>query len=142
MMATTKRIVADTNLLISRLLLPGSVPGQAVRKAESEGLILASQATLDELADVLGRRKFDPYVSLEERQDYLRLFARTVHVVTVGHRVRRCRDPRDDKFLELALSGEADLILTGDQDLLALDPFRGIPVITAGEYVHVDRDSS
>ena len=141
MMATTKRIVADTNLLISRLLLPGSVPGQAVRKAESEGLILASRATLGELADVLGRRKFDPYVSVEERQDYLRRLTRTVDVVTVGHRVRLCRDPRDDKFLELALSGEADLILTGDQDILALDPFRGIPVITAREYIRTDQPS-
>ncbi len=141
MMATTKRIVADTNLLISRLLLPGSVPGQAVRKAEREGLILASRATLGELADVLGRRKFDPYVSVEERQDYLRRLARTVDVVTVGHRVRLCRDPRDDKFLELALSGEADLILTGDQDILALDPFRGIPVITAREYTRTDQPS-
>lgn len=141
-MMATKRIVADTNLLVSRLLLPGSVPGQAVRKAEKEGLILASRATLAELADVLGRRKFDPYVSVEERQDYLRLFARTVDVVTVGHRVRLCRDPRDDKILELALSGEADLILSGDQDLLALDPFRGIPIVTAREYVCPDRASS
>ncbi len=141
MMATTKRIVADTNLLISRLLFPGSVPGQAVRKAESEGLILASRATLGELADVLGRRKFDPYVSVEERQDYLRRLARTVDVITVGHRVRLCRDPSDDKFLELALSGEADLILTGDQDILALDPFRGIPVITAREYIRTDQPS-
>jgi len=134
-MATAKRIVVDTNLLISRLLLPDSTPGQAVRKAEREGRILASRATLDELADALGRRKLDPYVSIEERQHYLRLLGRIVDMVTVEHVVRRCRDPSDDRFLELALSGEADLILTGDQDLLALNPFRGIPITTAQEYV-------
>lgn len=134
-MATTKRIVVDTNLLISRLLLPDSIPGEAVRKAGGDGLVLASRATLDELTDVLGRRKFDPYVSIEQRQEYLRLLLRTIEAITVKHRVRVCKDPKDDKFLELALSGDADLILTGDRDLLALNPFRGIAIMTAGEYV-------
>lgn len=129
------RVVVDTNLLISRLLLPRSTPGEAVRKAERDGLVLASRATLEELADVLVRRKFDPYVSIQQRQEYVRLLLRTVEVITIRHRVRRCRGPRDDKFLELALSGEADLVLTGDRDLLALNPFRGVEIMTAGEYV-------
>ena len=137
-MATTKRIVVDTNLLISRLLLPSSVPGEAVRKAEREGLVLASRATLDELAEVLGRRKLDLYVTIEQRQEYFRLVLQTIEVVTVKHHVRVCRDPSDDKLLELALSGEAELILTGDRDLLALNPFRGIPIVTAAQYVRAD----
>ncbi len=136
-MTVATRIVVDTNLLVSRLLLPDSTSGEAVRMAERDGLVLASRATLDELADVLGRRKLDRYVSIEQRQEYVRLLLRTVEVVTIRHRVRLCRDPRDDKFLELALSGEADLILTGDRDLLALNPFRGIGIVTAGEYVRV-----
>ena len=134
-MATRKRIVVDTNLLVSRLLLPGSVPGEAVRRAESEGVVLASRETLGELADVLGRRKLDAYVGIEQRQKYMSLLQRTVDVVAVAHVVRVCRDPGDDKFLELALSGNADLILTGDRDLLALHPFRGIPIVSAGDYV-------
>ena len=138
MMATTKRIVVDTNLLISRLLLPDSVPGEAVRKAEREGSILASRVTLDELTEVLGRRKLDPYVKIEQRQEYLRLLLRIIEVVAIKHHVRVCRDPSDDKFLELAMSGEADLMLTGDRDLLALHPFRGIPIVTAAEYVRAD----
>ena len=136
-MTVATRIVVDTNLLVSRLLLPDSTPGEAVRMAERDGLVLASRVTLDELTDVLGRRKLDRYVSIEQRQEYVRLLLRTVEVVTIRHRVRLCRDPRDDKFLELALSGEADLILTGDRDLLALNPFRGIGIVTAGEYVRV-----
>ena len=136
-MTVATRIVVDTNLLVSRPLLPDSTPGEAVRMAERDGLVLASRVTLDELTDVLGRRKLDRYVSIEQRQEYVRLLLRTVEVVTIRHRVRLCRDPRDDKFLESALSGEADLILTGDRDLLALNPFRGIGIVTAGEYVRV-----
>jgi uncharacterized protein len=55
--------------------------------------------------------------------------------VTISERITACRDPTDDKFLELAVSGDADLIVSGDADLLALDPFRGIPIITPAIYV-------
>jgi predicted nucleic acid-binding protein len=69
-MKARKRIVIDTNALVSRLLLPRSIPGQAVRKAVDEGVLLVSDATLNELVDVLVRPKFDPYLSIEERQDF------------------------------------------------------------------------
>ncbi|MCY3926886.1 MAG: putative toxin-antitoxin system toxin component, PIN family [Acidobacteria bacterium] len=137
-MATTKRIVVDTNLLVSRLLLPDSVPGQAVRKAERRGVVLASRATLDELSDVLSRRKLDRYVSVKQRREYLRRLLGTVEMVTVRHVVRASRDAGDDRFLELALSGAADLILTGDADLLVLNPFRGIAIRTASDYLLAD----
>jgi predicted nucleic acid-binding protein len=70
------RVVVDTNALISRLLLVRSVPGQALRKAVADCQLLASDATIMELADVLGRPKFDPYVTIRERQEFLRLFNR------------------------------------------------------------------
>lgn len=134
-MATTQRIVVDTNILVSRLLLPKSVPGQAVRKAEREGVVIASRATLDELSDVLSRRKLDRYVSVEQRRKYVRRLLGTVEIVTVRATVRASRDASDDKFLELALSGDAALILTGDADLLVLNPFRGIAIRTASDYL-------
>jgi uncharacterized protein len=124
------RVVFDTNALVSRLLLPNSIPARAVRLAVSEDRILASDATLMELADVLGRPKFDAYVTIEERQTFLRLFGRIAERVQIIHVVRACRDPKDDKFLELAANGSAGAIVTGDNDLLALHPFRGIPVLT------------
>lgn len=133
-MSRTTRTVVDTNLLVSRLLVPSSIPGEAVRRAERAGAILVSAETLDELADVLNGPKLDRYVSIEERQEYLRLLLRIVEVVPVSHRVRVCRDPRDDMFLELAVSGEANFLVTGDRDLLELNPFRGIPIVTAAEY--------
>jgi putative PIN family toxin of toxin-antitoxin system len=129
------RIVVDTNALVSRLLLANSVPAQAVHKAVNEAQLLVSDATMTELADVLARPKFDAYVSLEDRQQFFRLLGRIAEMVPVVHTIRACRDPRDDKFLELAVNGDAGLIVTGDEDLLALHPFRGIPVITPAAYV-------
>jgi putative PIN family toxin of toxin-antitoxin system len=55
--------------------------------------------------------------------------------VDIPFPIRACRDPRDDKFLEVAVHGRADLIVTGDTDLLALHPFRGISILTPAEYV-------
>jgi putative PIN family toxin of toxin-antitoxin system len=134
-MQARERVVLDTNALVSRLLLPGSVPGEAVRKAVDAAQLLVSEATLEELTDVLGRAKFDPYVTIEDRQEFLRLLCRIAEMVPIIHTVRACRDPRDDKFLELAVNGEALLIVTGDDDLLILDPFRGIPIVTPAAYL-------
>ena len=130
-----ERIVADTNLLVSRLLLPQSLPARAVRKAVDVGQLLVSDATLGELADVLSRAKFDPYVSLEDRQDFIRVLNRVAERVIVTAPLKACRDPKDDKFLEVALNGEANLILTGDRDLLTLHPFRGVDILSPREYI-------
>ena len=130
-----ERIVADTNLLVSRLLLPQSVPARAVRKAVDEGQLLVSDATLEELADVLSRAKFDPYVSLEDRQAFIRVLNRIAERVIVTAPIQAWRDPKDDKFLEVALHGQAKVILTGDRDLLALHPFRGVDILSPREYL-------
>jgi putative PIN family toxin of toxin-antitoxin system len=134
-MKVRRRIVFDTNALVSRLLIPTSVPAQAVRHAATEDQLIASDATLMELADVLSRRKFDPYVTIAERQQFLRLLGRIVDRVEIIRTVRACRDPKDDKFLELALNGAADVVVTGDGDPLALDPFQGIPILTPARYL-------
>ena len=134
-MRARERIVADTNCLVSRLLLPSSVPGDAVRRAADSGLLLASEATMNELADVLARPKFDRYISLADRQQFLRLLGRVAEFVPTVYPVRECRDPKDDKFLELALNGRAHLIITGDADLLALHPWREIAIVTPARYL-------
>jgi putative PIN family toxin of toxin-antitoxin system len=134
-MQNRQRIVADTNCLVSHLLLPASIPSRAIRKAVGIGLLLVSEATMDELADVLGRSKFDRYVSLEDRQQFLRLLGRVAEFVPAIYRVHECRDPKDDKFLALALNGKADLILTGDADLLALHPWRNIAILSPVDYL-------
>jgi putative PIN family toxin of toxin-antitoxin system len=134
-MAKCERIVFDTNALISRPLLARSVPGDAVSKAVNAGQLLVSEATLGELADVLARSKFAPYVTIQHRQQFIRLLGRVAEMVPITHTIRACRDPKDDKFLELAVNGGAQLIVTGDKDLLVLNPFREIKIITSAEYL-------
>lgn len=132
---TRERVVVDTNALISRLLLPDSVPARAVHEVVTGAMLLSSEATIGELAEVLAREKFDRYVSVADRQQFLRLLSRVTEIVPITHTVRASRDPRDDKFLELAVNGEATLIVTGDNDLLSLNPFRDIPIITPASYL-------
>ena len=134
-MRVRQRIVADTNCLISRLLLPSALPARAVRHAVDHGILLVSEATMIELADVIARPKFDRYISLEDRQQFLQLLGRVAKFVANVYKVSDCRDPKDDKFLEVALSGRADLILTGDADLLTLHPWRGITILSPAQYL-------
>ena len=130
-----RRIVLDTNALVSRLLLPDSIPGQAVRKAVEEGSILMSESTLFELADVLGREKFHAYVSIQDREEFLRMLGRIVEMITILHAVHDCRDVRDNQILEVAVNGQAQVIVTGDEDLLVLNPFRGISILSPVDYL-------
>ena len=127
-----QRIVVDTNAVISRLLLPRSVPGRAVHKVIGTGRLLVSDATLGELAGVLARTKFAAYVTIQDRQQFLRLLGRVAVLVPITHAIRACRDPQDDKFLELAVNGGASVIITGDKDLLAMaDRY---PIVTPAKF--------
>jgi putative PIN family toxin of toxin-antitoxin system len=134
-----RRLVLDTNTLVSRMLLPAGVAGRAVDKALSEGILLASEATLTELSEVLSRPKFDRYVSIEERRQFLLLLGGIVRVISTRHRVRICRAPKDDMLLDVAIDGEAQCLITGDRDLLALDTaFRqshGFDILTPADYL-------
>lgn len=134
-MRTRQRIVVDTNVLISRLLVADSVPAEAVRWARRNGRLLVSDATMYELAEVLNRRKLDRYVPLKDRQRFLRELARIAEFVPIIQVVRECRDPKDDKFLEVALNGRADVIVTGDADLLALHPWRHVEILSSADYL-------
>jgi putative PIN family toxin of toxin-antitoxin system len=126
----TKRVILDTNVLVSRLLLPDSRMAQVVRRFLDRAQPIVSEETLQELAEVLSRPKFDPYVSRLDRQGFFELFARVAEWVPVTTTIRECRDPKDDKFLELAVDGGANWIITGDKDLLGLSPFQSTAVLT------------
>jgi putative PIN family toxin of toxin-antitoxin system len=123
------RAVFDTSVVVSAVLLPRSVPRQAFDRVQERGKILISVATIDELNEVLRRRDFDKYVREARRLEFLAALIREAELVDVTEVVNECRDPKDNKFLELAVSGKATCIISGDKDLLALHPFRGIPVI-------------
>lgn len=129
------RIVIDTNVFVSAILLPLSVPRQAVHKALDQGVFLFSDATMTELEDVLTRTKFDPYSAVAERLLFLAQLRSAAEFVPINQLVRECRDPKDDKFLEVALNGSADAIITGDADLLALHPWREIAIQSPAQYL-------
>jgi len=127
------RVVIDSNVLTSRLLAPHSVAGSAVSRLVKQTDVLVCDATLAELADVLSREKFDLYVGIDDRKEFFRRFARFAETVTITSTVRACRDPKGDKYLELAVDGCAQFIVTGDKDLLTLSPFRAVAIITPAQ---------
>jgi len=96
-----------------------------------------SIATWMQLGDVLQRSKFAPYTRPGLLDPYLNSVRMAAEPVDPSTRIRACRDPRDDKFLEVAVHGRADLIVTGDNDLLDLHPFRGISILTPAAYLEL-----
>lgn len=134
-MTSEPRYVLDTGVIVSAVLLPRSVPRQAMDLAFARGRVLASAETIDELDEVLRRPKFIRYLQEPERLLFLVAFMRDAKVVEVTDRVTECRDPKDDKFLELAVSGNASCIMSGDHDLLVLNPFRGVAILTPQEFI-------
>ena len=134
-MSSSARYVLDTNTLVSALLFEHSTPGQAFRRALKRGEILVSPSTLEELAEVLQRKKFDRYVTATEREEFLEAFVERATFIEPTEELRICRDAKDDKFLELAVSGRAAYLISGDDDLRSLNPFRGIDIVTAAEFL-------
>jgi putative PIN family toxin of toxin-antitoxin system len=129
------RCVVDTNVIVSASMLSLSVPRRAVEKALLESVLLFSETTIDELKDVLFRSKFDRYVSREDRALFLAHLSVAAEFVSIIQLVRECRDQKDDKFLEVALNGRADAIITGDADLVAMHPWREIAILTPSLYL-------
>jgi len=126
--------VLDTNTLISSSLFRNSIPREAERKANQRGKILASIATYNEFDEVFLRSKFDKYISRETRVDILLEFKQLALFIEISETIAECRDPKDNKFLELAVSANASCIITGDKDLLILHPFRSIPILNAVDF--------
>jgi putative PIN family toxin of toxin-antitoxin system len=132
---TRERVVIDTNVLISSLFLATSIPAQAVDKAVTNAQLVATVETLRELIEKLYSPKFDRYVRRERRDAVLERVASLVEIIDVLQSIRASRDPKDDKFLEAAVNGRVDVIVTGDKDLLGLNPFRGIAIVTPAAYL-------
>ncbi len=132
---TKLRIILDTNVLISGLLLSSSTSQQIFDQVTGNEILLISENIFAEISQTLIRKKFDKYVSLEKRLNFLANLREKAEIVEITENITSCRDPKDNKFLELAVSGKADFIITGDQDLLVLNPFRNIEIITINEFL-------
>ncbi len=127
--------VFDTNVIVSAFLFFHSKPAQALFKALKNGQLVLSTVTADELSEVLSRKKFDRYIHLKKRTEFLKALLQEAVFAKITERIQICRDPEDDKFIELAVSAEAECIVSSDDDLLVLNPFRDIPILTPDEFL-------
>ncbi|MGA2168077.1 MAG: putative toxin-antitoxin system toxin component, PIN family [Terracidiphilus sp.] len=132
-MIRRQRVVFNTNVLVSRVLPEESAPGRAVRYGEDCARLLASAETLDEFRSVLLHPRFDRFAGLAIRHEFIERYRRIVEMIAIPSPIRACRDPKDDKFLALAVFGEAATLISGDMDLLALNPFRGIRILSPAD---------
>jgi putative PIN family toxin of toxin-antitoxin system len=137
-----QRLVIDTNVFVSRLLKPISSPGSAVRRAIDHHQILVSDATMHELAKVLAQPKLTRYITVQESQTLIRALGTVAEIIAIIQPVDACRDPRDNTFLEVAVNGTADVIITGDADLRALHPFRGIAIMSPNQWISAAEESA
>ena len=130
------RVVLDTNVVVSALLLSESASRRAFDRAFEKGEVLLSLPVLAEISDVLARPRFRKYVSDEDVRLFLAAYVHRAEWVKISGSIRACRDPKDDKFLELATNGRATHIISGDDDLISLSPFRGILVVPPAAFLN------
>ena len=128
-----KRVVFDTSTLIGALLYPRSQHAQAFRDVITRHQAVASAETMQELVDVVARLKFDCYRAVADRAEFVRRYAKVVEMVIVTEAVNDCRDSKDNKFL--ALAATANAIISSDDDLLVLNPYRGIVIVDLAGFV-------
>ena len=128
--------VFDTSSLISAALIPTSINRQGLDKVIDSGKLAISNNTTEELIEVLFREKFDKYfINVEERFVFINKIENNSILFDPEISISDCRDPKDNKFLELAVESNASCIITGDKDLLILHPFRGIPILNAADFL-------
>lgn len=131
----SKLFVFDTNSLLSAALIENSINRKALDRAIFLGELAVSEKTMEEFIDVLFREKFDKYFSNDdERWRIANKIEANSKLFKPFESITDCRDPRDNKFLELAVTANASCIITGDNDLLVLNPFREIPIMNASDF--------
>jgi uncharacterized protein len=134
-MSSDKCIVVDTSVLISALLKPNSIPAQALEVARTHFKLTVSTETLTELTKVLSRDYLAHYRTVDERESFLVLYSELAEIIAVTEHVTDCRDPKDNKFLDLALAANARILVSSDSDLLVLHPYRNIDIVTPAMFL-------
>ena len=137
-MPVRRSYVFDANAIVSAALIQGSVSRKAFDKAHRKGGILLSRSVISEVEDVLAREKLRKYLTEEDRLLFMVALVREAKLVAVAETIKECRDPKDNKYLDLAVSGGATCIVSGDKDLLDLSPFRGISIVTPRRFLEDD----
>lgn len=131
-----KYVVIDTNVLISALLKPISIPRKVLIKTLRQGILLESKQTFSEIETRIYRKKFDKYTTNKLRDDFLRSLSSQCAWIEPTEAITDCTaDPDDNRFLELALAGQAAYIVTGDSDLLDMHPYQGIQILSPADFL-------
>ena len=134
-MATNRFFVFDTNVLISALFDFYSTSALALTKARDVGKLLISNEIAMEYLSVFSRKKFDKWISFENRINFIENVIENAMFVNVTQCVSVCRDYKDNMFLSLAVSARSESIVSGDKDLLMLHPFNGIPILSPVDFL-------
>ncbi len=132
------RVVVDTGILVSGLIRPRGTIGDVLH-ALRDGRFVAIYSTpmMVEVVDVLGRPNIQAkyHIQPDDITALINLVRLRGELFVPKRAVIACRDPQDNKFLEAALAGSADVVITGDDDLLVLNPFEGIDVLRPAELI-------
>jgi putative PIN family toxin of toxin-antitoxin system len=134
------RVVIDTGVLVSALIQKHGTPGRVLKYLRDGNFsIIYSKPLQLELVEVLNRPIFRQkyHIQPSDIMALIRLTHLRGELVIPQQTIDACRDPKDYKFLEAALTGQAEVIVSGDEDLLGLNPFRGISIITPAEFVRL-----
>lgn len=129
------RVVFDTNTVVSAAFSDTTISNVAFKKAIEKCQILVSESSINELKEVLFRSKFDKYLSFEKRQNFLIRYLAIAEFIETKSVITDCRDSKDNKFLELGIDGKANVIVTGDNDLLILNPYKNIEILSSSKFI-------
>ena len=130
------RVVVDTNVLISALIGKRLKPIIQSLKAGKFRLVF-TETTFEELILVLKSPKFEVYFSKHEIEDLIWLLQTNMELIRCDFEITDCRDWKDNIFLECALAGDIDYIVSEDDDLLTMNPFRGVAIIPPAEFLNL-----
>ena len=131
-----KRIILDTNLWVS-FLITKDISKLDNRIFTGETILIFSEELLHEFITVVGRPKFKKYFSQEDIIEILDIIDQQAEFVEVRSDIKKCRDEKDNFLLSLAVDGNADFLITGDQDLLELKEIEKTQIVTINQYLKV-----
>ena len=131
------RFVIDTNVWISYFLWKTPLLERLINSTLEYGEIFASEETLEEFFQTIDKEKFKKYLNLNQKEEICSDINQVSNIISIKTKISDCRDQRDNIFLELAYSCFADIIITGDKDLLEFDPWRDIRILTPRQYIEI-----
>lgn len=123
--------------MVSAALKAESIPERARLLARDEAQLWLSAPVFEDITEVLNRRKLMRAIPPERRQRIIRLLTENARFIAPTLRVADCQNPDDGMYLELALAAKAGFLVSGDADLLVLDPWRGIRIVKPSEFVRL-----